>query len=133
MESIVLWIHNGRGKLGKEALNLFKLMLYQYIKAMIYMSALFHLYSYFIVPYVRIPNPVISIVSFLYIWKIRSFCFYRSLPLALYIAMFDLCMTFFTGTVTVSTNWITYLIVLAFMILRLFVSKYNYLLIYCTA
>ena len=38
----------------------------------------------------------------------------------------SLAMTLLTGTITISTNWITYLIVLAFMVMRLFVSKYNY-------
>ena len=129
IESIALWLINDKGKWSSDFLEAFKHTLFQYIKAMIYISALSHIYNYFIFPHVRIPNVVMSIAFILFFWKIRSYEFYNSLPLTAFIAVFDLCMTLFTGTVTVSTNWITYVIVLTFMVLRLFVSKYNYQII----
>ena len=129
VESIVLWLIKDKGKWNSDFLETFKNTIFQYIKAIIYISALSHIYNYFILPHVRIPNVVISMVFILFFWKIRTFEFYNSLPLTAFIAIFDICMTVFTGTVTVSTNWITYVIVLTFMVLRLFVSKYNYQII----
>lgn len=126
VESIVLWIVNDKGKWSSDSLKAFKRTLFPYIKAIIYISALSHIYYYFIMPVVRVPSVLLSIVFILCMWKIRAFDFYNSLPLTVFIAVFDLCMTLFTGTVTVSTNWITYIIVLTFMLLRLFVGKYNY-------
>lgn len=126
IESVVLWFRDDRGKHSKETLMVFKHALFQYMKALAYMSALTHIYLYFIDPYVRVPNVILSMAFILCIWKIRSFEFYSSILLTVIVAVFDLGMTLFTGTITVSTNWITYLIVLAFMLLRIFTSKYNY-------
>lgn len=126
LESLVYWNRDKGQKWSQDSLKAFLFTLLQYIKAMVYMSALYHIYLYFIYPHVKIPNTVISMLLMLCIWKIRSMNFYKSIPLTVVVAVFDLAMTLLTGTITISTNWITYLIVLAFMVMRLFVSKYNY-------
>ena len=126
VESIVLFVREKRKKCTIENIKQIALGMVQYVKALIFMSALTHIYLFFIFPKFNIPGIFYTTLCVIYIQILSAHRFFQSkLAIGVFL-LFDLTMTFFTGNITVSTMWTTYLLTIVFMIVRLFINRYNY-------
>lgn len=109
-------------QMGKQLLSGF----IRYIKAVIYLAAINHLYYYFINPKIEIPTAVYVCICIAIVWGINTCEITNSKMLLGAVLVFDCLMTLFTGMFTVSLAWETYILIIIFMVLRLFIEKYNY-------
>lgn len=97
-----------------------------YLRIIVYVVAINHIYCYFILPRIVIPTAVYICISIIIVWRINKSEITKSKILVGAFLVFDLLMTLFTGVITVSLAWKTYLLVVIFMILRILIEKYNY-------
>ena len=126
VESIILSIRDKRKFFTSDGLISFKLAIAQYVRSLVFMSALSHIYLFFIYSYFKIPIPIYTIVCILYIWILHNINLFQSNKSFGLFLLFDVMMTVFTGNITISTMWTTYVVVISFLMARLYISHYNY-------
>ena len=106
-----------------------KKSLLSYVISMVYVAALNHIYLYFIYPYCVIPNVLYICICIGYIWLLDKAKIFYSKIIVLAFVAFDIIMTILTKNVTVTTFGVYYVIVLGFLMFRVFANKYNYQII----
>lgn len=111
---------------SKQMLATLKRYLLLYIKAFVYITAWNQIYAYFIFPYVQIHPAVYLFVSILLVFVINKFKVLGNLWVLICVAAFGVAMMFISGRFTIITYWRNYLLVFLFMILKSFMSLYNY-------
>ena len=110
----------------KPILKAFPSMLLHYAMTIIYVAAFSHMYLTWITPFFTLPNVVYSCLCLILVWKFSSLQVFTSKILVAAALVFDILMVVLTGTAVVRTVWSTYVIVLAFMIVRIIMSRYDY-------
>lgn len=133
-ESMIFWLKEKekRKEFAQDYVRMLTGSLVYYSKALVFMSALSHIYLQFVYPLFYIPTALYAVICLIYIRLLNNYHFFDSKMIIICFFIFDLGMTFFTGKVTVNTLWETYLITLLFMIVRSFINQYNYKMIETT-
>ena len=126
IESIILSIREKRKIFTKDAFISLNSAIKQYARTLVFMSALSQIYLFFIYSRFKIPTPIFSVVCIVYIWILHSINLFQSNKVIVFFLLFDVMMTVFTGNITISTMWTTYVVVVTFLIVRLYISRYNY-------
>lgn len=103
-----------------------KLNIKTYFIAIIYLSAISHLYIIFIFPYINISQIIYFCICVCVLYLLHKINIYFSKYLIISVFIFDVLMTLITKNLTVSIEWKTYLLVIVIMIIRVFVENYNY-------
>lgn len=125
-ESLILFIRKKVKVSPKEAIHAVLKQMIQYLKTIIYITALNYLYLYFVAQYYNAPFPLHIVLCLLFVWITGRFKIFKSKILITAFAVFDIGAFIITRYLTVSTNLYTYLIVAIFIIIRFLTEKFNY-------
>ena len=125
-ETLIYQKHNSERGLWRTIQKELLVAILAYLRTIIYIAALSHIYFYFVYPVFRCPNILYACVCLGCVWWMGRYQIFRSKVLLFSLLIFDMIMSLFTGITTVSTLWETYAIVLTFMILRVIINQYNY-------
>lgn len=126
IDNIKLFVQKRCDVNNQEILKTFKKRIKNYIRAIIYISAIGHIYYLCVYPYADIPAVLftfVCIICVLAIGKIKIFC--NKLIVGL-VALFDIALFIITGDMIISSMWYTYLITLTLMALRSISEVFNY-------
>lgn len=98
----------------------------QYLKSIIYISFINHIYVYFIYPNFQINIVIYTIICLSFTYNINKCNIFNDKFMILAFFIFDILMSLFTGYLPISVDIWSYLIVLIIMLVRNFTESYNY-------
>lgn len=98
----------------------------RYIRVVIYLAAIGHVYVICIYPHIHIPVIIYTAICIAFVLVSNKIKTLNSRWLVIIIAMADVIVSILTGNITISTTWYTYVIILLLMILRSVSNKFNY-------
>lgn len=104
-----------------------KLFLKRYIISIIYISAISHVYIYFIYPIIKIESVLYTAICIAIIYLLNKIELFENKILIVFVIIFDVLMTLFTGVIPLNTNIVNYLIVLFLMLVQILATEFNYL------
>ena len=104
----------------------FRTSIFRYLKAIVYLSAIGQIYLYLIYPYIKIPVVLYTLFCITCIFFTNKVSVLSNKWVVVIIASVDICFFIFTGNITISTMWSTYVIVIALMFLRVVSKSFNY-------
>jgi preflagellin peptidase FlaK len=126
VETVILFLKdNQRDRFKQVGMDLGRSIL-NYGMTIVYIAALSHIYLLFVQPYFSLPGMVYTLICILAIWGLNAVEVFRSKVLLVAVLIFDILMTIFTGNITINTFWLSYVVVLLFIMIRIFINKYNY-------
>lgn len=128
-ESIILWLREEREGFLKDFFWRFIVSIKYYVKALVFLSGFSHIYLKFVYPHFHLPTIIYTSICIVYIWILNRCHFFDSKIILGLLVFFDVAMTLITGNITLSTMWEAYLITVSFMIIRIFINRYNYKII----
>lgn len=126
VESLTLLFYKGINESFESLLHKFTAGVVQYLKTVVFISALCHIYLFFIAPYLQLPTAIFTFICIIFVWIFCTTFVYRSKLLIVSVLVFDILMTVFTGNITVSTFGFTYVIAIVFLLLRVLIGSFNY-------
>ena len=111
---------------GKQMLTTLRRYLLLYIKAFVFITAWNQIYAYFVYPYLQIHPAIYFSISVLLVFVISKIKVLGNEWVLIGVAAFDVAMMIISHNFTIITYWKNYLLVFLFMILKSFMSLYNY-------
>ena len=97
-----------------------------YVKAFVFITAWNQIYAYFVYPYLQIHPAIYFSISVVIVFVISRIKVLGNVWVIIGVAAFDVAMIIISHNFTIVTNWKNYLLVFLFMILKSFMSLYNY-------
>lgn len=125
-ESIVLKIKDKKTANFSELKKSFVFSLVNYLKTMIYVTAVGHLFNLFVFPYLKIAKILFMMISVLIVFTLHKTRIFDSVVLIVVSLIFDILMSFFTGDVMINRNAFSYVLITTLMLIRIFINSYNY-------
>ena len=116
---------NSSFNFGQTAMMLKKAII-AYLKSFVYLTALNQVYSYFIYPYFPINSILYFAISILFVFGVSKIKLSDNICVICCFALFDLVMMVISHNFVFITYWKNYLLIFIFMVLRVFMSLYNY-------
>lgn len=114
------------GTFIKQTMMLLKKAIITYLKLFVYLTALNQSYSYFIYPHFQI-NPILYFtISILFVFGINKIKLSNNICLICCLALFDIVMMIISHNFVFIAYWKNYLLIFIFMVIRVFMSLYNY-------
>ena len=111
---------------GKQMLTTLRRYLVLYIKAFVFITAWNQIYAYFVYPYLQIHPAIYFSISVVLVFVISKIKVLGNVWILIGVAAFDVAMMIISHNFTIITYWKNYLLVFMFMILKSFMSLYNY-------
>lgn len=111
---------------GKQMLTTLRRYLVLYIKAFVFITAWNQIYAYFVYPYLQIHPAIYFSISVVLVFVISKIKVLGNVWILIGVAAFDVAMMIISHNFTIITYWKNYLLVFMFMILKSFLSLYNY-------
>lgn len=103
-----------------------KYVMVNYVKNIIYLIALRHIYSIFIGDKIQISNAVYFVICVAFIFGINQIKLFKSWIVVVAVFLFDIIMSVITKYIPVSVDWLNYVLLFGIMIARVFAESYNY-------
>ena len=114
---------------GKQMLTTLRRYFLLYIKAFVFITAWNQIFAYFVYPYLQIHPAIYFSISILLVFVISKIKVLGNVWVLIGVAAFDVAMMIISHNFTIITYWKNYLLVFLFMILKSFMSLYNYKII----
>ena len=108
------------------ATPLIKAYLIAYFKCFVYLTAFNQIYSAFICSYFELSSVAYFIVSIMLVYTISLAKVLQNIWIVAVITVFDVVIMVITHNFVIIMYWQNYVLVIAFIIIRALVSKYNY-------
>lgn len=124
-DSIYRLVRDKEREIGT-SLILLKKSIFIYVKSFIYLTALNQVYQVFINPYIQINFVIWFAISIGFVFFINCFKITDIKLLIGSVGAFDVVMMIITGNYSIFTYWQNYILVLVFIVMRVFMSRYNY-------
>lgn len=109
-----------------EFIREFKANIYKYIRTIIYLSLIGHVYLICIYQYIEIPAILYTLACIAFILLVSKIAILNSKWIVILVAVIDFVLFIITGNMTISSMWYTYVIVISLMIMRLVSKVFNY-------
>jgi len=123
----ILMFYRKKGNINKRRIIAeFQTSIYKYLKTIIYLSAIGHIYLVFIYPHVEIPVVLYTLLCIAFILSIHKVPLFSKNWVVVLVAIGDITFFLVTGNLAISTMWSTYVIVIVLMLLRVVSKTFNY-------
>ena len=110
----------------RELLLELKRGIFRYIRTIVYLTALGHVYIFCIYPYVKLPTLLYAVCCLAVVFIITRMKIMKSICVMACIAVLDGIAFIFTGNLAVNKTWYVYVIVIFFMLFRAASHRFNY-------
>ena len=97
-----------------------------FLKSFLFVTALNLSYTAFVQPYIDLHPIVYALLSVAMVYGFNLVKPFGRLGVVICLALYDTVMTVVTGKLVLMMYWKTYILVIAFMLIRVFVSGFNY-------
>lgn len=101
----------------------------RYLRTIVYIAVINYIYYYFIIAHFQIPNTIYLFICIVVSVVVNSQELFKSKVLVIGCLLFDIYMFAMTGIITINTHLWTYVLVLVFMALRIFMDQFNHMMI----
>ena len=112
--------------LNKEFIEELKTSLYRYLRTIIYLAAIGHIYLIFIFPHTKFPMAVYTIACIVIVLVTTHIKLLANKWIVGVVALIDLICVILTRNITINTLWYSYVVVIILMILRTISKVFNY-------
>ena len=97
-----------------------------FLRSFLFVTALNLSYTAFVMPYITLHPIVYALLSIALVYGFNLVRAFGKLWIVICLALYDTVMTVVTGKLVLILYWKMYLLVIAFMLIRVFVSGFNY-------
>lgn len=126
LENLLLAIKNKSIINKQEIIRELKKGIIRYIRVVIYLAALGHVYVLCIYPHIHIPVVIYTAICITFVFILNKIKILNSKWTVIVVAIADVLVSILTGNITINTTWHTYVIILLLMVLRAVSNKFNY-------
>lgn len=103
-----------------------KYVMINYVKNIIYLTALRHICSIFLGDKIQISNAVYFVICVAFVFGINQIKIFKSWIVVAVVFLFDIVMSIITKYIPVSVDWLNYVLLFGIMVARVFAESYNY-------